>query len=111
MTQNLAFVYWNLNAKLRINITFFSVDISHSEWNCEPVTSMSGLIIIDGILPGRCGSHTIILKHIFCGHYSNFNFYSIHRKIIMCTKIAVFGTEYQVAGMSMVMDRCCIYLA
>ena len=106
MTQNLAFMYWNLNPKLRLNITFFSIDLSHSEWNCEPVTSMSGLIIIDGILPERCQSRNITLQHIFCGQYSTFNFYPIHRKVIMCTKIAVFGTEYQVAGMSMIMDRC-----
>ena len=112
-------LHWNLNPRLRLNITFFKIDLSFCgkclhEW-CAP---WCPLFLVHGV-PSMCYSylpigegeqryiytHTVQHRYIqfyeFCGQYSTFSFYSKHNMVNMCVYRLHQCVEHRVVGMFM----------
>ena len=95
------FAVWILNSRLRLNLTFFTIEFSMCTSKCHfGGGEHSYITLIDGC-SFYCSNYA--KKNYmsrFCGQYSTFSFYSKHNQLNLDVT-----SEYKVHAMSITIDR------
>ena len=100
----LSYSYWNLDTKMRLNLTFFTIYFSSGvlDWQLNHLSVVNGFDC--SIDLGFFKSH---LYFQFFGQYSTFTFYTNHSQATVCLRNSNpdIITGYHVEGMFAILDR------